>query len=149
MWRKSSAGSRAANMGISIPSASQTPIESNLQKEWRLFGELFSRLIDALLNRMFDLRPDKAARRLWYLIVLFLLSGFLLSFLYYPPLWWGQRIQDVFSFFLRRDFAESYPGNAFVNLFVLGAKALFDPRIFQYFPIFLGSFFIALQGAAL
>jgi hypothetical protein len=136
-------------MDIPVPSASETPLESNLQKELRLFRELFSRLIDAFLNRVFDLRPEKASRRLWYLIALFLLSSLFLSFLYFPPLWWGQRIQDVFKYFLDPDFAESYPGNAFVNLFILSAKALFDPRVFQYFPIFLASFFIALQCAAL
>jgi hypothetical protein len=43
--------------------------ESSLKKELRLFRELFSRLMDAILNRMFDLRPAKAASSLAYCII--------------------------------------------------------------------------------
>jgi hypothetical protein len=126
--------------------------ESNLQKELRLFGELFSRLIDAVLNRMFDLRPEKATGRLWYLIVLFFVTGFFISLLYYPLRGvngWLQRIQAVIYYFLKSGFAATYPGNPFVNLFAYAGQVFTDPRILQYFPILLASFFIALQCAAL
>jgi hypothetical protein len=129
--------------------ASVSSGESNLKKELRLFSELFSRLIDAILNRMFDLRPEKASRRLWYLFVLFVIAVFLISLLYFPLAWWTQRFRDIFSYLLNPDFAASYPGNPFKNLIILSAQAFTDPRIFQYFPIFLASFFIALQCAAL
>ena len=56
----------------------QPPVESALQKERRLFGELFDRFINSLLNWMFDLRPERAQRRIRNLVILFLLSGFLL-----------------------------------------------------------------------
>ncbi len=139
-------------MNASVSSTLGTPAESSLQKELRLFGELFSRLIDAVLNRMFDLRPEKAARRLWYLTVLFFVTGFFISLLYYPLRGqnsWIERIQAVFYYFLRPGFAETYPGNPLVNLFAYAGQVFTDPRILQYFPILLASFFIALQCAAL
>jgi hypothetical protein len=129
-----------------------TPNESNLQKELHLFRELFPRLIDAILNRMFDLRPEKAARRLWYLLALFFVSGFFISLLYYPfngVNGWAQRIEHVFSYLLNPDFAASYPGDPFVNFFHYTWQVFTDARIVQYIPIFLASFFIALQCAAL
>jgi len=60
--------------------ASVSPLgETALQKEQERFNELFPRLRDAFLNRIFDLKPHRAARRLRYLIFLFLLSGFLIT----------------------------------------------------------------------
>jgi hypothetical protein len=73
--------------------------ESPLQKEQKLFRELFSRLIDAFLNRIFDLRPEKAARRRVYLIFLFLISGFLISLRFYPLPMWAKYVQDIFSYY--------------------------------------------------
>jgi len=139
-------------MNASVSSTLGTPTESSLQKELRLFGELFSRLIDAILNRMFDLRPEKAARRLWYLILLFFATGFLISLVYFPfqgQNSWMDRIQAVFKYVFKYGFAASYPGNPFVNLFAYAGQVFTDPRILQYFPILLASFFIALQCAAL
>jgi hypothetical protein len=139
-------------MSVSASSTLGTKTESNLQKELHLFRELFPRLMDALLNRMFDLRPEKATRRMWYLIVLFFVTGFLISLMYYPlngVNGWGQRIQHVFQYLLNPDFAATYPGNPFVNLFAYAVQVFTDPRIVQYIPIFLASFFIALQCAAL
>lgn len=134
---------------VSSPPTISPAGESSLRKELRLSGELFSRLVDAILNRMFDLRPEKATRRLWYLILLFFVASFLVSLLYYPWGWWVQRFKDVIYYLFQPAFADSYPGNPFENLIILTAKVFFDPRIFQYFPIFLASFFIALQCAAL
>jgi hypothetical protein len=138
------------NMNASVSSTIGPTSESSLRKEMRLFGELFPRLIDAFLNRMFDLRPEKATRRLWYLMILFVLSGFLLSLRIYPLNdTWIPYLRDVFRYLLNPDFAAAYVGNPFLNLFALAVQAFTDPRIFQYFPIFLASFFIALQCAAL
>ena len=75
--------------------------ETALQKERRLFRELSARLRDAVLNRMFDLRPEKAVRRSSYLLPLFLLSGFIISLIYYPLPEWTSRIGDVFNALLR------------------------------------------------
>jgi len=135
-------------VSVSSPLGSTTA-ETTLQKELRLFNELFSRLVNAFLNRIFDLRPEKAARRLWYLIVLFLVSGFLISLRLFPLYLWGQHVQDIFVYLLKSPYPQYFPGNPFVNLFGFIDQVFTDPRIFQYFPIFLASFFIALQCAAL
>lgn len=123
--------------------------ESSLKKELRLFRELFERLRDAILNRMFDLRPQSAARRMRYLVLLFFVTAFFISLLYYPLRGvngWIERIQAVFSYLLNPDF--EYTGNPVMNLLAYAAQVFVDPRIVQYIPIFLASFFIALQCAA-
>ena len=123
--------------------------ESTLQRELRLFNELFSRMVDAFLNRIFDLRPAKATRRLWVLIILFLITAFLISLRFYPLALWTQHIRDIFLYVLNMGYATTYPGNPFLNLVGFVDQVFTDPRVFQYFPIFLASFFIALQCAAL
>jgi len=125
------------------------PTESALQKEQRLFKELFSRLRDALLDRLFDLRPERAARRMQYLILFFIVSGFLITLQYYPVVLWAQRIQDIFSYLFNPTFAASYVGDPFTNFMFFAFQAFSDPRVFQYLPIFLAPFFIALQSAAI
>lgn len=135
---------------ISSPMGGTAPApETSLQKELRLFNELFSRLIDVLLNRIFDLRPEYAARRLWYLIILFFIVGFLISLRLYPLELWTYHIRDIFLYIFNMEYATTYPGNPFINLTGFVSQVFTDPRIFQYFPIFLASFFIALQCAAL
>ncbi|MEP7134189.1 MAG: hypothetical protein ABI904_04600 [Chloroflexota bacterium] len=124
--------------------------ESAMQKEQRMFGELFDRLLNALLNRLFDLSPDRAARRMRYLIVLFLLVGVVLTLDSYPVGLWAQRLQEIFWYlFNPTSYAASYTGDPFTKLFNLLITAIIDPHIFQYFPIFLAPFFIALHLAAL
>ena len=125
------------------------PVESALQKEQRLFGELFSRLGNALLNRIFDLRPDRAARRLRYLTILFFISGFLISLRYYSITLWAQRIQDIFLYLFNSAYASTYVGDPFSKFSLFVYQAFSDPQVFQYLPIFLAPFFIALQSAAI
>jgi hypothetical protein len=137
------------NMNATASSTFGIAKESNLKKELRLFRELLARLIDAILNRMFDLRPEMATRRLWYLIILFVVTSFLLSLRYYSGAWWAQRITDFTNYFWEPGYAASHPENPFLNLFFWTGQVFLDPNIFQYFPIFLASFFIALQCAAL
>ena len=60
-----------------VTSSSTEQTESNLQKERQLFRELFARLRDAVINNIFDLRPERAMQRTQYLIVLFFVSMFL------------------------------------------------------------------------
>ncbi len=127
-----------------------TPItETALQKEQRLFRELSARLRDALLNRLFDLRPEKAVRRSSYLFVLFLISGFVLTLIYYSPSEWAGHIGNIFGSLLS---TTSTPAqldsalNGFMNFLV---ELIQDPRILQYLPVFLAPFFIALQTAAM
>jgi hypothetical protein len=135
-------------------SATSSPLgttgETPLQKEQKLFRELFSRLIDAFLNRIFDLRPEKAARRRVYLILLFLIAGFLISLRFYPLPMWAEKVQDIFSYYLNPVFASQYTAGEPLTNFVYFVIGVFtDPRIFQYLPVFLAPFFIALQCAAL
>jgi hypothetical protein len=136
-------------MNISATSTLGTTGETPLQKEQTLFWELFSRLIDAFLNRIFDLRPDKAARRRRDLIILFLISGFLISLRFYPLALWSKYIQDIFLYYFNPIYASTYVGEPITNFFGFLFQVFTDPRIFQYLPIFLAPFFIALQCAAL
>ncbi|HSG42638.1 MAG TPA: hypothetical protein VLA72_05740 [Anaerolineales bacterium] len=123
--------------------------ETALQRERRLFRELFDRLIDTIFNSMFDLRPEKAARRSTYLIAFFLFSGFLISIIYYPLPLWTSRISNLFTVMLSTTSSpEQY--NLVFSDFAAFLRAVFtDPRILQYLPVFLASFFIALQSAAI
>ncbi len=119
-----------------------------MASERRRFNELFGRLIDAILNRLFDLRPQVATFRLWSIILLFLFSGFVISLFYYPlPVWLGH-IQDIFGYLLNPDYIPNFPGDPFYNLASYAYTAFTDPRVLQYLPIFLAPFFIALHAAA-
>src|SRR4030095_3157568 len=124
--------------------------ESALQKEGNLFRELFIRLGNALLNRIFDLKPESAARRLQNLTFLLFFSWFLISLRFYPLPQWAQQLQELFLFVFNPNFyAQTYGGNGLTKFVFFAMGALTDPRVFQYFPIFLASFFIALQSAAI
>ena len=123
--------------------------ESALQKETNLFKDLFIRLGNALLNRMFDLKPESAARRFLYLVILLFFTWFLISLRYHPLASWAQHIQDIFLFVFNPAFAQSYAGNPITEFTFFALNAFTDPHVFQYFPIFLASFFIALQSAAI
>ncbi len=116
--------------------------------EWQRFKDLVGRLADALLNSLFDLRPQIATIRLFLLIFLFLLSGFLISLFYYPLTVWIAHIQDVFGYYLYPNYYPYFPGNPIENLVSYAIQAFTDPRVLQYLPIFLAPFFIALQTAA-
>jgi len=121
-----------------------------LKKEQLLFKELFDRLINALLNRIFDLRPASAGRRMSYLFIMFLLTGFLITLYSYPLPLWTQRLYEIFLYVLNRSLYDaSFVGDPFAKFFNLLIQALTDPHILQYFPIFLAPFFIALHLAAL
>lgn len=124
-------------------------IETALQKEQRLFRELYVRLRDALLNRMFDLSPVKAAKRSSYVFVLFFFSGFVISLIYYSPSEWTEKIGAVFNAILSSTSTAEQLNLAINDLFAFLLKIVLDPRILQYLPVFLASFFIALQTAAI
>lgn len=129
--------------------------ETAFQKEKRLFNELSSRLADALLNRIFDLRPEKARNRMSYLTFLFLIGGFVVSMIVSP----GHSLQDwltnaqrVFLYlFNSNTFQEAASlGRNYVTEFIQFAwEGLTDPNTLQYLPIILASFFIAQHSAAL
>lgn len=137
-------------MSVTVTSPSlENTVETPLDKERQLFRDLFSRLVDGFLNRIFDLRPEKATRRMWYLVVLFVVAVFVVSLRFYPLEMWTRYIRDIFSFFLNPNFPATYTGNPLINFALFAFTVFTDPRIFQYFPIFLAPFFIALQCAAL
>ena len=136
-------------MTVSATSTLGNMAETPLQKEQKLFWELFSRLVDALLNRIFDLRPEKAVRRRQFLLVLFLGTLFIISLQFYPLSLWGKYIQEIWLYYSDPAFAQNYIGNPLTNFVTFVIHVYTDPRIAQYFPIFLAPFFIALQCAAL
>ena len=129
---------------MNIPSSSYTYAGG----QWQRFRDLIGRLIDATLNSLFDLRPQVATVRLFLLIFIFLLSGFLISLLYYPLTVWVEYIQDIFGYFLNPNYIPFFPGNPIENFIYYAVAAFTDPRVLQYLPIFLAPFFIALQTAA-
>lgn len=137
-------------MNVSVSSSPAARVVATpLQKELELSGELFARLVDALLNRMFDLRPEKAARRLWYLLLSFFISGFLISLFYYRLDQWTYYLRNIISYLLNPAFAASYVGNPFRDFALFAFGVFTDPRILQYLPVLLAPFFIALQCAAI
>lgn len=134
----------------SAESSSNAANETALQKEWRLFRELFLRLLDVLSNRLFDLRPEKAIRRRRYLIFLFLVSGFLVNLKDFPlPIWAGY-VQDILSYLFRQgSYTPNYAGNPFINFIWISLSAMANPNTLQYLPILLVSFIVARESAAL
>jgi hypothetical protein len=128
-----------------MPSTSET---AN-QREQRMFSELFDRLINALLNRLFDLNPRNAARRMSYLTIMFLLTGLLIILYHYPLNSWMDRIREILWYLLNSTYAASYDGNPFTKFMDLAIQALTDAHVLQYFPILFAPFFIALHLAAL
>jgi len=128
---------------------SQQPHETELQREQRLFRELLDRLVDTILNNMFDLHPAKAARRSTYLTIFFLLSGFLISIFYYPLSLWAAYIGNLFTSMLSANSTPEQLNSSFNEFMIFFTRVVTDPKILQYLPIFLAPFFIALQSAAI
>ena len=120
--------------------------ETSLHKEQRLFGELFSRLLSAVINRIFDLRPKAANQRMQYLTFLFLLSIFLISLTHenYGLQEWAQYLRNFFQ-----SIFTGSPANGVRDFVLFVYNSFTDPRTLQYLPIFLAPFFIALQSAAI
>ena len=129
--------------------SSSTQNETALQKEQHIFQEYFARLIDALLTKLFDLRPEKAVWRRRYLIFLFLVSGFLISLRDYPLQIWAGYVQNIFSYlFVQNIYTPNHVGNPLTNLFSFGLQVLTDLHTLQYLPILFITLFIAFQSAA-
>lgn len=120
--------------------------ETGLQKERRLFRELFGRLLSAVLNRIFDLQPKAAVQRAQYLTFLFFLTIFILSLTHEPYGFreWSVKLQGLFLFLFT-----SNPANGLNDFVQFVFDSFTDPRTLQYLPIFLAPFFIALQSAAI
>lgn len=140
-------------MSVPVSSTLESPVtsETTLQKEQHLFDELFRRLVDALINRVFDLRPERASQRLQYLVFLFFLSIFLITLTHenYALRFWAQHIQSIFLYLFNPAYAATYNGNPIVDFFNFAVRAFTDPHTLQYIPILLASFFIALEAAAI
>src|SRR5262245_8745458 len=90
-----------------MTAAPQPLSENALQKERRLFGELFDRFINSLLNWLFDLRPERAQRRMRNLAILFPLVWFLVCLHYYPLGLWIGYLQKVL-FLINPNYAADY-----------------------------------------
>jgi hypothetical protein len=137
---------------MSVVTSSPTgQAESSLQKERQLFRELFARLRDAVINSIFDLRPERAMQRMQYLVVLFFVSIFLVILTHkeYGPGVWAQYLRTLFQYLLNPSFAATYNGDPFREFLGFVYRAVTDPHTLQYVPLFLASFFIGLQSAAI
>jgi hypothetical protein len=130
---------------------SPVPTETNLQKEQKLFGELFRRLVNAVINNIFDLRPIRAVQRMQYLVFLFCLSILLITFTHqdYTLFNWAQHLRNLFLYIFNSNFRVNYPSNAINDFIYFVRDAFLDPHTLQYIPIFLAPFFIGLQSAAI
>ncbi len=123
--------------------------ETVLQKEWRLFKERFVRLVNAYLNMMFDLSPKASSGRFWAFVILFFISGFLLSLINYPLSLWLARIQDIFFYIAYSAYRETYVGNPITNLINFAWQVFIDPKNLRFLPLLLAPYFISLQSAAI
>lgn len=126
-----------------LPSTDKT----EAQNAFDSFREQFVRLCDTLLNRLFDLRPNRAVR-LSYLLLLFFFAWFLTSTRIYPFTLWAQHLQEIFLYLFSLDYSKNYVGNPFIRFFDFGWEAFTSPNTLQYLPILLLPFFIAWQCAA-
>jgi hypothetical protein len=140
-------------MTVPVSSTLESPVpsETTLENELGTFRELFRRLINALINQVFDLRPQRAVQRMQYLIFLFLLAGFLATITHpdYSLPFWAGHLRSIFLYLFNPPYAANYPGNPFIDFLSFAVDAFTDPRTLQYLPIFLAPFFIALQCAAI
>lgn len=136
---------------VSSTLESPSPTETSLQEEQQLFWELFRRLVNAVINGILDLRPNRAMQRMQYLVFLFALLILLVTLTHqdYTLSLWAAHLQTVFSYVFNREFALSYPGNPIYEFLRFVYDAFTDPHTLQYVPIFLAPFFIALQSAAI
>lgn len=136
-----------------VPSTLDAPVtsETTLQKEQKIFRELFGRLVNAVVNQIFDLQPQRAVQRMQYLIFLFVLSVFLITLTHrdYSLRVWAAQLQSMFLYIFNPAYASTYPGNAIADFLSFVLQAFTDPHTLQYIPIFLATFFIALQCAAI
>ena len=71
--------------------------ETALQREQRLYRELSSHLIDLIVSKVFSLNPKSAMQRRTYLFALFIITGFLISLIYYPLPIWLEYIRDILA----------------------------------------------------
>ncbi len=123
--------------------------KTGLRKEWHLVTENFVRLINAYLNMMFDLSPKAASGRFWAFVILFFISGFLLSLINYPLTLWLARVQDIFFYIAYSAYRATYVGDPFTNLFNFAWQVFIDPKNLRFLPLLLAPYFISLQAAAI
>lgn len=124
--------------------------ESALRKEWRLFKEGFSRLVNAYLNTMFDLSPKASRGRFWAFVILFFLTIILLSLINYPLTRWLEHAQDIFLYFFNEPYRAAYTaGDPISNFLLFVLQVFIDPRTLRFFPLLLAPYFISLQSAAI
>lgn len=123
--------------------------ESPLKKEGRLFSEWLTRFANAVVNRIFDLSPQASAIRSVWIVILFFLTGFVISLVYYPLGLWFQRIQDIFLFVFNSAYRATYQGDPLLSLVSFAWQVFIDPRNLHFLPLMLASFFISLQSAAI
>jgi hypothetical protein len=121
---------------------------SNFSNEFNQLLDNLRRLANAVLNKLFDLRSKSAIRRGQLLFILFLASGFAVNLRYNSIATWLNHIQNIFLYFFNPTYRATYVGDPISSMLLFAVSAAIDPRGLQYLPVFLASFFIALQCAA-
>jgi hypothetical protein len=120
-----------------------------LRREWQIFEDQLTRLVNVLINRWFDLKPGSARRRLIVLIILLILAGFAISLAPYPLDEWRNYFERLFSY-LRHSNARSLAAVAgfLFELIERGVRAYVNPYVLWYAPAFFLPIFIAFQAAS-
>src|SRR6266511_3519779 len=106
-------------MTVPVSSTLESPVpsESTLENELGTFRELSRRMVNALINQVFDLRPQRAVQRMQYLIFLFVLAGFLATITHqdYSLPFWAAHLRSIFLYLFNPPYAATYPGNPFID----------------------------------
>ena len=123
--------------------------ETTLQRERRLFRELWSHLLDLIISKAFDLSPQQAAWRRSILTIFFFVTGFIISLIYYPLGLWVEHIADILYSILNPSVARFPVDVTVVNFINFLIQIVLDQRLLQYLPVFIAPYFIALQSAAI
>ncbi|HLO18309.1 MAG TPA: hypothetical protein VK206_25985 [Anaerolineales bacterium] len=121
--------------------------ESELKKELQAFNEQSLRLVNAILNRLFDLKPSSARHRLAYLIIWLILAGFIVSLTPYPWQEWRNHLQQFFVYVFQSSDLFVIIGSTF-DLVRFIFNAYRSSYVLWYAPAFFLPLFIAYQAAS-
>jgi hypothetical protein len=129
-------------MSLNANSHQETPLEKELGK----LREQGTRVINAGINRLFDLKPKSAKWRMRAILFLLILVGFFIGLRPHPLDGWSRRIELVFDAIFLGDPIGIL--NQIIELVNLGLRVYISPQTLWYFPAFFLPIVIAHQVAS-
>ena len=129
-----------------MTSSTQKNQNSLLKKEIQTFDEEFPKLINSILNNLFDLKPKSAHIRMRNIIILLIFVGFFISLKPHPLSEWFDHLQLVFTYIGQLDIFGAI--NSILGFVNLGLQAFINPHTLWYGPAFFLPIFIAYQAAS-